>query len=1028
MAIVTLTVGSNARQYTTLDAAWAAIPTDVVASGNSYVIELYKDSEFVFESEIVLSGKTTDATHTIDIRPAAGQGYLDNPNIATTPLRYNAANGVAFQTTWSAAGIQVNNNYVRVTGLQLFHNQPANNNKGGVMLYNPFGANVVGCVFDRCLCEVNEWGSAGENGFYVNGDTIVRNCTVISKGGQARLFGTDSSSTTFENCTGIRNNTSLGYGFSVRNGTTIRNSVIVGADFAFNGTPVGSNNAWTGVIGFGTNNKNNIVPADCFVDVASVATYDPRLKANSPLIDAGVTPSAANTSAINGNRQQGTSADIGAWEYPQVAQAPTATITTITVTGTSVTISGTTANSPTSGTGEVNPSNVSYNSGVAKAPAALTLGTNTFTITLTGLKVGRYDPKVLVSTTAYPNIQAVNNVGSFDIEGGKALSVVQDPMAGQTYSVHGTCVNATSGTLIIPAAATNPNGALQQNLTLTLDTVANPNTYTVSTTLAPGNYDAPILRFDNANGTSLPQAGTSAVSVVGFSGNPEGPIEPTGADTTAPVMSGSITTSNITSTGFTISWSAATDNVGVTGYEYSLNSGSTFLDNATALTKAVTGLSASTAYPVQVRAYDAAGNKSNVITTTITTAAPPADTTAPILSGPITVASITSTGFTMSWNTATDNVAVTGYEYSINGGTTYTSVGNVVTTAVTALAPDSTYQLAVRAYDAAGNKSTPVTATATTSSAAQVVTVPTAPRSVTAVAGITSATVSFLTPLSDGGASITGYVVTASTGQTATGADSPITIAMPAGVAVTFTVHANNSQGASPESAGSNLVTPLAAPDTAAPQMVGTLSVNSVTTDTAVIAWLDATDNTGVAKYGYSLNGSAYVDVLGTSATVTGLQPASVYTINVRAYDAAGNASAPISVQFTTANVSALPGTIDIVANHPRAVYVAVSGFAKKRSSGFTSYAKPRAIQDPNAALDYVFDWTEYLAATGSTIMTNEYFVSNAELGGSDFTDDKTIVFVRQGKVGKVGILTNRITTSDGRVDERSIQIKFKDQ
>jgi hypothetical protein len=94
------------------------------------------------------------------------------------------------------------------------------------------------------------------------------------------------------------------------------------------------------------------------------------------------------------------------------------------------------------------------------------------------------------------------------------------------------------------------------------------------------------------------------------------------ADATPPVLTGAITASGISTAGFTISWPAATDNVGVTGYEYSVDGGSSWNDAGNVLTKAIAGLSASTAYGVRVRAYDAAGNKSTpALAATITTAA-----------------------------------------------------------------------------------------------------------------------------------------------------------------------------------------------------------------------------------------------------------------------------------------------------------------------------------------------------------------------------------------------------------------------
>lgn len=100
--------------------------------------------------------------------------------------------------------------------------------------------------------------------------------------------------------------------------------------------------------------------------------------------------------------------------------------------------------------------------------------------------------------------------------------------------------------------------------------------------------------------------------------------------------------------------------------------------------------------------------------------------------------------------------------------------------------------------------------------------IPGAPTNVVATAGVASASVAFSVPASDGGAAITGYKVTASTGQTATGTASPIVVTGLAAAPVTFTVQAQNTAGYSQPSPVSNSVTPTAAsgPDVESPVLV----------------------------------------------------------------------------------------------------------------------------------------------------------------------------------------------------------------
>ncbi|MBQ1783816.1 MAG: fibronectin type III domain-containing protein [Gammaproteobacteria bacterium] len=91
--------------------------------------------------------------------------------------------------------------------------------------------------------------------------------------------------------------------------------------------------------------------------------------------------------------------------------------------------------------------------------------------------------------------------------------------------------------------------------------------------------------------------------------------------------------------------------------------------------------------------------------------------------------------------------------------------------------------------------------------------VPGAPTIGTATAGDTQATISFSAPASTGGATISGYTVTASPGGlTATGSASPLTVSgLTNGTSYTFSVTATNSAGTGTASASSAAVVPKGA-------------------------------------------------------------------------------------------------------------------------------------------------------------------------------------------------------------------------
>lgn len=208
----------------------------------------------------------------------------------------------------------------------------------------------------------------------------------------------------------------------------------------------------------------------------------------------------------------------------------------------------------------------------------------------------------------------------------------------------------------------------------------------------------------------------------------------TPADTTAPVLTGVIAQSNVTSSGFTHSCPVATDNVGVVGYESSIDGGAAYTDRGTTRTVTETGKLAATAYSVRWRAYDGAGLRSAALALTITTLAA-ADTTGPSLGGAITITATTSTGFAFSWPAATDSVGVAGYEYSINGGTSYASTGMQQSASPTGLTPSTLYQIRARAFDAAGNRSASLSTVITTSAGSSMSYTPSASRMITVQPG-----------------------------------------------------------------------------------------------------------------------------------------------------------------------------------------------------------------------------------------------------------------------------------------------------
>jgi hypothetical protein len=79
--------------------------------------------------------------------------------------------------------------------------------------------------------------------------------------------------------------------------------------------------------------------------------------------------------------------------------------------------------------------------------------------------------------------------------------------------------------------------------------------------------------------------------------------------------------------------------------------------------------------------------------------------------------------------------------------------------------------------------------------------------------------------------------------------------------------------------------------------------------------------------------------------------------------------------------------------------------------------------KDPDATLDYKRSWSDWLVA-GDTILTSTWIVPIGLTKTSESNTTTTAtVWLSGGTVGQSYEITNRITTAQGRTDDRSIQI-----
>ncbi len=178
-------------------------------------------------------------------------------------------------------------------------------------------------------------------------------------------------------------------------------------------------------------------------------------------------------------------------------------------------------------------------------------------------------------------------------------------------------------------------------------------------------------------------------------------------DTTAPAVPAPAVVKSFSQTVVNLAWSPTTDNEGVAAYNIYRN-GTLITTINGMMSYSDLGLQANTPYSYTVAAFDAAGNMSKQSSPTKVTTLINPDHTAPSTPTGLTATPFTDTQVSLSWNAATDNVGVTGYElYRGSSPSTLSAWAVNPTTTFLDLkaAPSTTYYYAVDAYDAFNNHS-----------------------------------------------------------------------------------------------------------------------------------------------------------------------------------------------------------------------------------------------------------------------------------------------------------------------------------
>ncbi|MFG1976965.1 fibronectin type III domain-containing protein [Nonomuraea fuscirosea] len=375
-------------------------------------------------------------------------------------------------------------------------------------------------------------------------------------------------------------------------------------------------------------------------------------------------------------------------------------------------------------------------------------------------------------------------------------------------------------------------------------------------------------------------------------------------DNTPPTTPGDLRLTAAGLTQVSVAWDASSDDIGVAGYGVYLDNVKQGDDTA-GLGWTFSDLTPGDSYLVEVDAVDAAGNRSARADLVVS---PEEDTEPPTEPEGLQVAAGGPYGFTVAWEAAGDNVAVAGYGVYLDSvkqgddttGLEFEFVG---------LDPETTYQVAVDAVDAAGNRSGPAQLTHVTPADMP----PGTPPGLTvAEVSYTSWTVEWDAATDDVG--VVGYDVAVDGVMVAEGT-TVRTLArssLPDDTDYLVQVWAVDLLGQRSPVPAELTVTTLNDEDPTPPDFTAVAGEETIS-----VAWEESSDDFGVVGYEVMVGGQVVHSTPGVdygvdgpvtrAHTVEGLIPGQAYAVRVAAVDTIGQRSPDNTLLVSTLDVPYVP-------------------------------------------------------------------------------------------------------------------------
>ena len=381
------------------------------------------------------------------------------------------------------------------------------------------------------------------------------------------------------------------------------------------------------------------------------------------------------------------------------------------------------------------------------------------------------------------------------------------------------------------------------------------------------------------------------------------------SDSNPPTTPEGLVADHVTANRVSLSWTAAEDDVAVASYQITRNGSVTDVVDAAQTTFVDDQVSPGVAYEYAVTAVDRSGNTSPPTPAlNVTTPEPPDPATAPTAPQDLKAADVSGTDVRLTWGASSDDNGVERYIVQRDGS----QVGTVdadggtgdLTFTDSGLRPATSYSYDVHAVDGDELASPDANVTVSTRD-----TVPPAAPLGLRTTDLAPDSVSLAWDAASDNVGVTGYDVFRDGTKVATTASpSFIDRSLVPATAYQYTVVALDASGNTSARTSTISTATAPRPDTSAPTTPASFTARVTALGQVTLAWTAATDDDAVAGYRLNRGGTTVASPTALTYVDGGLAPGTPYTYSLAAVDPAGNVSAPVQANVTTARDAAPAG------------------------------------------------------------------------------------------------------------------------